>query len=104
LLLLFCIPFLLISSECKKHQSNPYSDNGLPPATHTGENIFACRVNGEVWIAKKGLSISESSLHADTFGVSGFNQRLVGIVLCDYSSDKNQYRLNDTISSYGIYQ
>lgn len=44
--------FLLTASECKKPKQiipdNPY---GLPNATQTGAGIFACRVNGQNFIA-----------------------------------------------------
>lgn len=33
----------------QRKKSNPNSDNGLPPATQTGQGIFACKVNGEPW-------------------------------------------------------
>ena len=45
LVLLFCTSF----QDEKKSKE-------LPPATHTGENVFACKVNGELMVAKENSS------------------------------------------------
>lgn len=112
LLILLGIPFLLISSECKKHHTNPYSDNGLPPATQTGANTFACRVNGEVWIVKPafGISVISGGISNDTLGVLGTtlkkNSDFWGdlyIWIGYFDSSKQKYSLDDSINSYIMY-
>ena len=44
--------FLFSFSQCRKNTGTP-TDNpyGLPNATQTGANIFACRVSGQLFIS-----------------------------------------------------
>ena len=44
-LLLVCLVIVLSAAKCQKENAPP----GLPPATETGENVFACKINGEIW-------------------------------------------------------
>ena len=44
-LLLVCLVLVLSAAKCKKDNEEP----GLPPATETGEDVFACKINGEIW-------------------------------------------------------
>ncbi len=66
---LFCILF----SSCKKDKNNPEPDNpyGLPNATQTGANIFACRVNGQNWISEKGIYSIGGGIYNDTLFAFG---------------------------------
>src|SRR6266542_3463658 len=54
---LFLCATLLFSAGCKKQ---PPPEPQLPPITHEGKNIFACKVNGEIFIASgKPIGFSE---------------------------------------------
>jgi hypothetical protein len=61
-----------IGISCKKHKppqpDNPY---GLPNATQTGANIFACRINGENFIAYNDINHLGASINYDTLIVGG---------------------------------
>jgi hypothetical protein len=58
--------FIITSAnECKKI-GPPTTDNGLPLATQTGANIFACRVNGVNWIAKNSIYNRGGGVVGDT--------------------------------------
>ena len=64
---------ILFSSNCKKNKhpippDNPY---GLPNATQTGANIFACRVNGQNWISETGIYEMGGGYSGDTIWASG---------------------------------
>lgn len=71
LFLLLCLFTLLTASKCKKDTYNPYSDNGLPPATQEGRNIFACKVNGQPWISKSNIYAMGGAIIKDTLFVHG---------------------------------
>jgi hypothetical protein len=111
----FLFPFLffsisIISFQCKK--SNPNSDNGLPPATQTGQNIFACKMNGLPWISRKGRPAMGGDINGDTtLAIGGsvlFNsgdQERLGIVINGiYRYSQTTYVLNDTLTAYGVYE
>ena len=57
-LLLIFLPVLIMalqSSSCNKQDPEPNpepQEPTLPPLTHTGENTFGCKVNGEIWVAE----------------------------------------------------
>jgi len=60
-------------NQCKKNRDaippdNPY---GLPNATQTGANIFACRVNGVNWISKNGIVNMGGGVSNDTLSAHG---------------------------------
>jgi hypothetical protein len=60
-------------AKCNKEKNvlppdNPY---GLPNATQKGANVFACRVNGENWISKKGIYNMGGGVDNDTIRVFG---------------------------------
>jgi len=107
------IPFLLItfsmfSFQCKK--SNPNSDNGLPPATQTGQGVFACRVNGEPWISKRGRPDMGGSLSKDTLIAKGTTtlkngdiETFVIYLRGTFNLNQKEYLLNDTTNSYILY-
>ncbi|HEX4374627.1 MAG TPA: hypothetical protein VHZ50_15095 [Puia sp.] len=46
-LIICCLWFLFLGIRCKK---NPQPAEVLPPITQTGANVFACKINGVVWI------------------------------------------------------
>jgi len=71
-LLLLGLCVILTASRCKKNVGPP-SDNpyGLPNATQTGANIFACRINGQNWISKTEIFYMGASLGNDTLGITG---------------------------------
>lgn len=69
------IPLILLtviltaSMKCKKE---PTTDpDGLPKATQTGADIFACKVNGENWISKKFRNNISGGIANDTTYVQG---------------------------------
>jgi hypothetical protein len=69
-------PFILlfiafVFSQCKKEPVNPNTDDGLPPATQTGANIFACKVNGQNWISGKSSPDLGVSITSDTLAIKG---------------------------------
>jgi hypothetical protein len=41
--------------SCNKNEDNELVDQ-LPKATQTGDDVFACLINEEVWVANEGLS------------------------------------------------
>lgn len=99
------IGFYCITTSCNWKPANPYSDNGLPPATQVGAETFACRVNGKVWIAKpadlngiynhNGLAADGSLRMPYTFQYFAIAIRNGSIVL------NKTYDLSDTTLSYG---
>lgn len=108
LLLLLCLFTLLTASKCKKNTINPNSDNGLPPATQIGANIFACKVNGKPWIS--GTHMFDIGGGAgDTLSVKGSNPK-DGIYAERFYIQVNKvndsvsiYRLNDTTNNFARY-
>lgn len=72
LLPLFAIATILMANQCKKNNT-PEADNpyGLPNATQTGANIFACRINGQNWVSLTDISHLSGGIISDTIGVSG---------------------------------
>ena len=53
LLLSFFLTLFLLSSRCKKQNTEPQ----LPPETTTGAMTFGCKVNGKVFVPKTGDGI-----------------------------------------------
>lgn len=97
----------LTASECKKPKPDPNSDNGLPPATQTGQGVFACKVNGQPWISERGLRNMGGGLHGDTLSAFGSmtledeSIELFQLVLSGtYDPSKQVYQLNDTSNAY----
>lgn len=70
-ILLVFLFIICTASKCKKETSNPNSDDGLPPATQTGANIFACKVNGKPWISGSDIYILAGGVSADTLFATG---------------------------------
>jgi hypothetical protein len=74
ILTFFAITTILMASQCKKgtdvQPDNPY---GLPNATQTGANIFACRLNEQNWISLKDIAHLSGAVINDTIGISGGN-------------------------------
>lgn len=99
---------MLTASKCKKDQYNPYGDNGLPPATQDGRNIFACRVNGKPWISGTHMFDIGGGV-GDTLNVKGSNPKdgiyaeRFYIQVNNLVSNVNTYRLNDTTKSFARY-
>ena len=49
---------LLIITSCDEEDKYNCPENiKLPPQTNTGENIVACKIDGEVWIGDQGIYI-----------------------------------------------
>lgn len=101
----------LTASECKKPKPDSNSDNGLPPATQTGQGIFSCKVNGKPWISRKGLGNIGTTVLKDTLGIHGSlrnNDNSIEDIwinlLSIFKFDKNVYQLNDTLKAYAVYQ
>jgi len=98
--------FMILCFSCKKGKEsfidNPY---GLPNATQTGSNIFACRVNDSNWITKVSSSTLHSSFRTnngrDTLGLSGSgsSNRLLETIafsIFDRIQTGKSYRVNDS--------
>jgi hypothetical protein len=111
--LILTITFIaLFTSECKKPKFDPNSDNGLPPATQEGKNIFACKVNGQPWISRQGRPRMNGGIIGDTtFGAYGSiklpngDVEYISIVLDGvYKRNKSEYQLNDTSNAYFVYE
>jgi hypothetical protein len=62
-----------MASQCKKGSTDVQPDNpyGLPNATQTGANIFACRINGVNWISGTGITILNGGASNDTLSLTG---------------------------------
>jgi hypothetical protein len=104
-------PFILlfiafVFSQCKKEPVSPNTDDGLPPATQTGANIFACKVNGQNWISKTGSSNLGGGIINDSFFCIGSNPLTTNFLeafevrVNNYSSSQYVYTLSDTINQY----
>jgi hypothetical protein len=101
---------LIVSFQCKKPKADPNSDNGLPPATQEGKNVFACKVNGQPWISQRGLRNMGGGLHGDTLSVFGTKELEDGpieslelVLLGTHDDSKQVYKLNDTTTAYAVY-
>ncbi|RWZ85749.1 MAG: hypothetical protein EO766_16095 [Hydrotalea sp. AMD] len=73
-LFIIVVNFLLQSCSGCKNTNIPAPDNpyGLPNATQTGANIFACRINGQNFIAYYGPPYcTGASLINDTLNICG---------------------------------
>lgn len=104
-LLLLGISILTGTVSCKKYQppkpDNPY---GLPDATQSGQDIFACLVNGKPWIAGNIDEAVVGTVHPNSLDVSGIlstgdEVEQMGLVI--YQSIDNieiniPYNLSDT--------
>lgn len=96
---------LLGCSGCKNSQS-PAADNpyGLPNATQTGANIFACRINGQNWISSTSILAMGAGIFNDSLRITGedgklFFQRLT-INLCQKQQQGSVSNLVDTTKGF----
>ncbi|NOQ73901.1 MAG: hypothetical protein GQ574_17975 [Crocinitomix sp.] len=55
----FCLLLLTVLVGCNKNSPGELKKE-LPPLTHEGKNLFACKVNDEVWVARTSFSIGGS--------------------------------------------
>ena len=67
---LICLPLLLLAlalffilPACKKDPPEQVCPPGLPCATQTGENTFACYINGQPWEAQVAPYIFDPTVH-----------------------------------------
>ena len=107
----FIILIILMSifSYCKKTNKivadNPF---GLPNATRTGANIFACRINDSNWILNQpsifNLQTSFSRSNSrDSLGFGGNSDgelQLITFAIFDRIKSGSSYRLNDTTKAF----
>jgi len=102
------LAFVLSLVSCKKASfvlaDNPY---GLPNATQEGKNIFACRVNGENWIAEKRFNYSIEVMLKDTIlyiNGANYNDKAIERYIMRLNNlpinQNEKYLLNDTLKSY----
>ena len=65
--------FIFCFAECNKHKKELKADNpyGLPNATQTGANIFACRMNGRNFIAFNDKDHLGATHYSDTLIIGG---------------------------------
>lgn len=72
LLYCFAITTILMANECKRSKPvRPNTGDGLPPATQTGANIFACKIDGRNWISGTGISLMNAGISNDTTSLTG---------------------------------
>ena len=97
-----------LSFQCRKDK--PDVQNELPPVTQSGQNIFACHINGDSWISDKGLSNMGGAISSDSFDVVGTRQysdghleKLLIRLYGSYNPSITTYSLNNTTTSYAIY-
>ncbi|WP_298390869.1 DUF6252 family protein [Hydrotalea sp.] len=91
-------------SSCKK-TANPPPDNpyGLPNATQTGANIFACLINGTPWIFRGGgYAILNAKVRDTAFSIGAYDSTTTIIYVLSVPSTNKIYRLNDTTKVYGL--
>lgn len=63
---------IFASSGCFKPDKIEYDNPfGLPNATQTGRNNFACMVNGKPWITKSSIFSVRATVTKDSTGASG---------------------------------
>ena len=62
--------FTLTGMQCEKEQV-------LPAATQTGKNTFGCKINGEIFVPKKGwnpgLPLSQKATYYYNFGTNSYD-------------------------------
>lgn len=100
---------ILTASQCKKSvgppPDNPY---GLPNATQTGANIFACRINGQNWISKTDIFHLGGGIQNDSLGMHGSvvkdnSFQDIGISLYKNLQQGNLYNLGDSLKGHFFY-
>lgn len=101
---------VLIFNQCKKNPVNSNTDDGLPPVTQTGANIFACKVNGQNWISKTGSLNLGGGINNDTLSLFGSNPKdttsyeLYLLRINHFNSGTNEYFFLDTMNCYAMYR
>lgn len=97
---------LLFAGSCKKNRNQIPPDNpyGLPNATQSGANIFACRINSQNWISQKGPNHLRGGIQNNVLSAGGFSEQAMGISIMNFSHSLLNYQLHDTINAFGIYQ
>ena len=106
-LLLPLLACIFIFAQCKKDKNSPEPDNpyGLPNATQTGANVFACRVNGVNWVSGKGIYKMGGEVSNDTLSCWGIRKDTdhlndLVIQLRGGAAQGGQYSLSATGSNY----
>ncbi|HTN19158.1 MAG TPA: DUF6252 family protein [Pelobium sp.] len=106
-LLLLALSFMLCTGmKCKK--DNNLDKDGLPKATQGGWGLFACKVNGGNWVAKKGIYDVRGTLKKDTLKVWGRKSDLYfesfGFYIYDTEIKENTiYKLDNHNNMFGLY-
>jgi hypothetical protein len=100
--LLLLISILFVCSKCKKDDiiptDNPY---GLPNATQTGVNTFACRVNAQNWVSEPGIYKTGGSFNTDTLGCFGtVNGNIIRLFIGGNTVQAGQYVLGVASNRY----
>lgn len=106
--LFITVPFILLTSSCHKSPvvlDNPY---GLPDATQTGAGTFACRINGENYIAAYGIYTEHGGVIGDTLGATGQFKAGRFYYILSFGIFKNlqvgsTYSLSDTVNTYCLF-
>ena len=107
---------LLLTACPKPYTPPPDNPYGLPNATQTGADVFACRINGVNWIVDDdsmvyrypsfsvGTSFSKSNVRTSfSIGASGSIEAAIGAMGFVVNQPIQQgatYRLNDTTKAY----
>ncbi len=98
LLTALLVTTLFTFNQCKKDKTtDPTPDNtyGLPNATQTGVNIFACRVNGVNWISELGIYKMGGGVSNDTLSCRGtVNGDIIEVLILGGANQNSSYNLN----------
>ncbi|MBK0383655.1 hypothetical protein I5M32_11865 [Pedobacter sp. SD-b] len=103
---LLILSFLLTTGmKCKKE--NNLDPDGLPKATQTGANVFACKVNGENWIAENDSYHLSAVFKHDTLNLKGaLKSKFEDFYIKIFNTEIKEgvkYHLDDSQNSYAYY-
>ncbi len=76
-IIITCLLFVILHTQCEKDTPDPNNIPGLPPATQIGANTFGCLVNGEPWQNSKRDDLSldlDLGLDNGTFGIVAYRE------------------------------
>ena len=94
---------LLLCTQCKKGKN--IDADGLPKATRIGAMVFACKINGQNWIASyKNYNIS-GAIKGDTISFRGTVAETIETfqILILKKNDQMTYKLSDSNNQYAQY-
>ena len=78
-IIITCLLFVILNTQCEKDTPDPNNIPGLPPATQIGANTFGCLVNGVPWVPSGSNGTANLSIDYDPginngiFSISALN-------------------------------